>query len=328
MFVTQNPFVLDVRTLVYLESCGSEFAKSALLEPLMKSKQRTGLVQVERTVTKKGTTFIQKFWTRPDRVQKTDIILQGQKNLDAYNKRIEQTKEQHQFVKLDEDEDAWEYFGMDESDDELPYGQWSPTLSTDERNSIRRYTGHLYKRINSLLRGTPMEFTSVEKIQKTKEIIHHIEKALDRFELRDGLVVHRLMNPKSISLFKEGEIWQDEGFTSTTPIQGSYGSMEYDPEEGVNIVIRVPPGKGHGAWVSPISPLPHENEFLLNRGTRFKINKITKVGSGYRIEMDVVDHIHKDISDLRPSFAFKSINLSKNGDKWIWMTGDIKKVES
>ena len=140
MFVTYNPFILDVRTLVYLESQGNEFAKSTLLEPLIKSKQRTGLVQVERTVTKKGTTFTQKFWTRPDRVQQGDLILQGRQNLDAYEKRISQMKEQQrqqsQFVELNEEDDTLDEYEYDDIDpaileDPVLLMKWLEKNSTD-----------------------------------------------------------------------------------------------------------------------------------------------------------------------------------------------------
>ena len=60
--------------------------KESLLKDLLKSfklhKDRSHLVQVERTVTKKGKTFIQKFWVKPDEVKKTDIVIGGHKNLD------------------------------------------------------------------------------------------------------------------------------------------------------------------------------------------------------------------------------------------------------
>ena len=61
--------------------------KDFLLESLFKAvklhKDRSKLVQVERTVTNKnGTTFIMKVWVRPDEVKKTDIVIGGHKNLD------------------------------------------------------------------------------------------------------------------------------------------------------------------------------------------------------------------------------------------------------
>ena len=52
--------------------------KSMSNKDIEKSLSKSGLVQVERTVSKPGITpFRQKFWVRPDQVKKTDIVLHG-----------------------------------------------------------------------------------------------------------------------------------------------------------------------------------------------------------------------------------------------------------
>lgn len=65
----------------------SEYIKSYLLLELEKALKKlgklrgthtgghAGLVQVERTITKKGTTFTQKFWIKPDQVKDTDVVM-------------------------------------------------------------------------------------------------------------------------------------------------------------------------------------------------------------------------------------------------------------
>lgn len=63
----------------------SYISKSLSNEDILKSLSKSDLVQVQRTVTRKGATFTQIFWVKPSKVKKTDHILQGRENLHLNN---------------------------------------------------------------------------------------------------------------------------------------------------------------------------------------------------------------------------------------------------
>lgn len=78
-----------------------ETVKHELMESLEKAvsgknvknkKGAPGLVQVQRTVTKKGTTFTQMFWVKPDEVKSTDVVLSGEENLKGKRKTVPDDK--------------------------------------------------------------------------------------------------------------------------------------------------------------------------------------------------------------------------------------------
>ena len=60
-------------------------AKSLPNDVILKSLNKSDLVQVQRSVHKKGKTFLQMFWIRPDKVRKTDHVVQGRENLHLTN---------------------------------------------------------------------------------------------------------------------------------------------------------------------------------------------------------------------------------------------------
>ena len=76
-----NPLKTDYSMLEYLSNSGNLIAKSAIMD-LEKSKAANGLVQVLRNVIKAGMEpFLQKFWVKPDQVEKTDRVIGGFENL-------------------------------------------------------------------------------------------------------------------------------------------------------------------------------------------------------------------------------------------------------
>lgn len=323
---TDFPSATDELVLQYLNTSLSK----SVLEDLEKSKNRTGLVQVERTVYKKGTTFTQKFWIRPDRFMAGDKILQGSKNLDIYLNKIFTDKEKKLSKKPKEftwADDAYEYFGLDSYDRTKgkSFVVWSDTLDEDEKDAIEQYTNFNYKVVNNYLRGKG-ELDDWDTI-KAQKIIKPLEKAIDRFELKDDIIVHRKMSANVINMFKVGDIWQDDAFVSTTPIKGSFIPLGDDDTQSlkvIDMVIHVKAGKGVGAWVAPISEFRDENEFLLNRGTRFRVKRIgSNFEGGHVVELEVID---RKPEDLRKSVKHTTRITQSHMDKFTWSVQDIKLV--
>lgn len=54
--------------------------------------------------------------------------------------------------------------------------------------------------------------------------------------------------------------------------------------------ICMPPGKGRGAYVAAMSRYEHEQEFLIARGTKYKIVGVTEDGEFTRVKLEVIEH--------------------------------------
>ncbi|QZE10903.1 VIP2-like ADP-ribosyltransferase toxin [Mycobacterium phage Agape74] len=86
-----------------------------------------------------------------------------------------------------------------------------------------------------------------------------------------------------------GKTYINDSYTSTSV--GGKAAMDYMP---VQITMTVPKGV-RGVYMAgdighngALSSLPSENEFLLPRGTKFKIKSIKKVGNNWIVEVEVL----------------------------------------
>jgi hypothetical protein len=130
-----------------------------------------------------------------------------------------------------------------------------------------------------------------------KEKIEYITKAINEFDLKESIRVYRSCDPDVLDMLKNsvGKIFRDDGFGSTSAISAKVASGN------VRMEIDVPPGKGNGAWVNPISGAEDkEFEFLLQRGTLYKVDSMEQDGDDYVFHMKVQGHEFKE-----PSYATK-----------------------
>ena len=81
----------------------------ALYFDLQKAIDRTKLVQVQRTVTRKnGTTFLQNFWVNPSDVKSSDKVIGNQKVLDDYNDQQKKVAQQTNNALLTFDQNTYD----------------------------------------------------------------------------------------------------------------------------------------------------------------------------------------------------------------------------
>ena len=91
----------------------------------------------------------------------------------------------------------------------------------------------------------------------------------------------------------------------------------------IYIRIRVPKGKGVGMWVAPVSEL-EEEEFILARGSQFKVHKIQVDETGtYLVEMELIGRHVQDYESIIKSMQPSN---SKNYNKFTWSLGDLIKL--
>ena len=232
----------------------------------------TGLVQVERTVNKKGTTFIQTFWIKPDQVKKTDVVLKRDiPDVHKESKELVSHKTSNNFFGTADEKDS-------------SFGKWVHNLLKYEAHAIYTYTaGGWYKILNKFLRNKPRPTSETQPNDKYSPnlindlytLTKHLDKAISEFELKEPITVYRQVKQSSIqgvldNLMKSTtKMFVDPAFVSTSTVDGSYSPINSD--HTINLKIDLPAGKGIGAWVSPIARYPKENEFLLARGCVFQM---------------------------------------------------------
>lgn len=184
-------------------------------------------------------------------------------------------------------QDAYNFFGVGGSDGAYPV--WERAITNGERESTVLYTGSAYTSINGILRGVGIEKASAQM----RGTIENIDKAIEKFELKKNLTVYRgssaqliggYTTAEEINANLKGAIVRDKGFMSTSAVHKSAfsGAVKYE--------IRVPKGKGRGAFVAPISHFKHENEFLLKRGSYFRVMGAKVVNGETIVSLKVIDY--------------------------------------
>ena len=232
----------------------------------------------------------------------------GNTNLEGIKVKREQPKQKstgaETHIIFKDGDDAERYFGekpdrgLRRTDRELynqkmeqyrqsQFGKFYDGLSGDQVSAIGQYSGDAYSGINGLLRGRVTEKMSdawkMSIGRSLQEMATDITSAIETFDLQDGITVFRTCDSNVLNYLnlREGEIFTDSGFVSTSVIQEKVASG--------NIVmhINVPPGKGHGAWINPISGAEDkEYEFLLQRGSSFRVKKTYQRGDDTIVELD------------------------------------------
>lgn len=167
------------------------------------------------------------------------------------------------------------------------FGSWSSGLTPEQSGSIGAYSGDAYSGINGLLRGQ-MTQRMVEAWDQTetrgiREMIGRIDTALESFELTEPIRVYRTCESDVLDALtpEVGATFRDDAFVSTSALSRKVASG--------NIVMQidVPAGTGHGAWINPLSGAEDEEyEFLLPRGSEFRVKGVRKEGDDTIIEME------------------------------------------
>lgn len=294
-------------------------ADSMVLDYISKSvSDHVGKVQVEKMVSRDGSTFIEKYWKNPDEgIAKDEVVIGGYHNLPKSHPDHPDNRTYKEFQSSGASN---LYFGSSEKITLKSFGKWMSGLTDNMKSAVTMYTKGLDRLANGLLRGTSHDSYSADTMRKLHNAISTLEQALDRFELKDDIVVHRKASSSLLADFTKSPdgVWMDDGFTSTSTVKGSFSG--HIDGGTIDIVIKVPKGKGRGAWVSPVSHFPHENEFLLNRGSMFKVTAIR----GSTVEMTWVGRDARPL-EMRKSISDDFIDLQPNPTKYIWQPGQIRR---
>ncbi|WP_282924392.1 minor capsid protein [Peptoniphilus genitalis] len=158
-------------------------------------------------------------------------------------------------------EDFEEFIGVDNLFD------FEDSVSTDEAKSIAFYSHTGDKQINSILRSGIADYD-------IKSYVQDLDNIISRFEVPEDVSLYRgsnldfLYREFNINNLEDllGKSYIDKGYTSTSIILDN----AFLNKDAV-FEIKLPGGKGRGAFISSFSRHFDELEFLLKRNTKFKI---------------------------------------------------------
>lgn len=148
--------------------------------------------------------------------------------------------------------------------------KWKSGMNYDEKDTVSAYTGDLYYSLNAALRAGDTAGYEDE--------IKNLDSALSKFTLKDNIVTYRGTSNKifmgatsieEINASMIGAVITDKAYMSSSVSK----SIADNFEKGFILKINVPKGKGRGAYVRSLSNYKSEKEFLIARGSKFRIDK-------------------------------------------------------
>ena len=167
------------------------------------------------------------------------------------------------------------------------------------REAFMKYTQSGYKNINAALRDRQsfmkgdVHFSIKEQ---TFQNIKHMEKFIDKQELKENIVVYRSIDrsvvEKQLGTLKQskGRIYSEKAFSSTSPLQASVKGF-YGKNKSICIEYHIPKGRGRGAYINSVSEFKDvEYEYILNTDTKAKIIELKKENDMDIIVMEVLDN--------------------------------------
>jgi hypothetical protein len=165
---------------------------------------------------------------------------------------------------------------------------WRDSLADFEHNAVRNYTNNS-EPINIIARGKLLEDAPVGEIERARNNVNDLEKALSRASMSHDIVVYRGMGidhftlpPKSLV----GKIIEQPVFQSTTIRKSLAVGFAESQEDAKRIVMKIKVRKGtkNIGYVSPISSLKVEYEATINKNARIFIKKVEYAGKHHDAE--------------------------------------------
>ena len=166
------------------------------------------------------------------------------------------------------------------------FGNNLDDLTDKEKNALTWYTTNAFWAFNESLRNDKPNHPNRMK---------SMDEAMAKSVLTEPITVWRgstadLLGFKTTPSMAElkslvGGEFMDKAFVSSSAVKGQ-GSFTHKP---IQYKITVPSGKGRGQWIKHISDISPENEFLLNRNSKFRVTKVEESGGKPLVHLQVID---------------------------------------
>ncbi|MDB3084253.1 iota toxin protein Ia [Clostridioides difficile] len=167
------------------------------------------------------------------------------------------------------------------------YSDWSNKLTPDELRDVNDYMRGGYTAINNYLisngsvnnpdAALDAKISNIENALKSKPIPSNLtvyrRAGAPEFGLQISSPEYNLNSEANVNAFKEK--WEGKTLTYPNFVSTSIGSVNMSAFSARKIVLRINIPKGSpGAYLSAVPGYAGEYEVLLNRGSKFKINKV------------------------------------------------------
>lgn len=144
--------------------------------------------------------------------------------------------------------------------------KWFNNLTGPQQESIEDITGSKYHRqLNRMLYDS-------EYVPKNKEVLENMANVLDsslsKFELEDSIVTYRGMSMEEFDNLISGNEFKEFKHLSIVERVANNFVDNYN-DEGIVVKFYLPKGT-NGAFIGDYSRFHHEQEFILNRNTKYK----------------------------------------------------------
>tara|TARA_Y100000310_G_scaffold315722_2_gene366578 strand:+ start:5862 stop:9002 length:3141 start_codon:yes stop_codon:yes gene_type:complete len=204
------------------------------------------------------------------------------------------------------------------------------SLTNDELSAVNEYQQEGYEEINRVLRENsglpPKDSTDFVDMEVTK-FSKDIDTAMVKAKMPVNLEVYRGLSYAE-DMFKVndlnkavGKVFVDEGFTSTTTDSFTAKSFIMDEENGSIVRMVIP--KGHSAlnmtqlganWIQ----YEHEREFLLPRGTAYRIVKVKKSKDKETPNEIFVEIVPRPLAIGSVKSFIKPYSRERQKKKFVW----------
>lgn len=153
---------------------------------------------------------------------------------------------------------------------------WAAGCTLTQRELIKNYTGSGYAQINKALRSGSTSHPVYAQIPP-------LDQALEAATLHHDVYLWRGGSQKFINTVNVGDIVQDPGYQSCSTDEKFASSWH---KQGVLFRIRARTGQ-RGAYIASISMHPNEREYLLPRGTQYRVIERTTYAASGRVLLTV-----------------------------------------
>lgn len=225
---------------------------------------------------------IEKTITRRARdIETGETYITDAKNYDEYIKEQEWKHEPKDVIIDYKDVDQALKEQLEKQTDELYHNK---IITIEEQNDIYKYTRRSNE-INTALSEVGFENITNEALL---EQINHLDLALDKFELKENVKLYRGANAKRYEKYNVGDIFAEQNYVSTSVDKNTAVIFANQRDDKAVIEVLVPKGK-RGLYIGNKACYVDEEEFLLKRGTEFKVSKKEKIEGILNLVLEVID---------------------------------------
>lgn len=197
-------------------------------------------------------------------------------------KNAEPSKNLDNCIKFSDGEKANDYFYNSDT-----YKKWFENLSENQQEAFLAYTDNSDD-VNKYCRKIG-DYKDIGNIDLLKEQIQEMDNAINSFTLESPIQLVRGVNYNAFNASDLKELigcdYTDPAFMSTSVTEKGSKASESD----ITMIIRIPSGKGLGAYINQVSVFENiEHEFLLARNSKFKITNVVSENGKEIVYMDLI----------------------------------------